>query len=157
MAQSRRRTGISLSWSLPPFPYVKLNVDGSSLGNPGLTGVGGILRNHTGRVLKAFSTFYGFCTNTEIEAMALLEGLRLVPWRIDTIIRQVRQEISKADVILEHCYRELNSAADALTKGAAARKCSTTYDATTLPPPVKGISTLDIRQFPYVHLLRALD
>ena len=120
----------------------------------------------------------------EIEAMALLEGLRLgitmslpklvvqmgskqllqmvqqtsqVPWRIDTIIRQVRQEISKADVILEHCYRELNSAADALAKGAAARKCSTTYDATTLPPPVKGISTLDIRQFPYVHLLRALD
>ncbi|XP_027158138.1 uncharacterized protein LOC113759763 [Coffea eugenioides] len=75
--QLQRCTCVSLSWSFPPYPYAKLNVDGSSFGNPGFAGGGGILRDHIGRVLRAFSTFYGPRTNMESEAMALLEGLRL--------------------------------------------------------------------------------
>ena len=67
---------ISLVWSLPSFPYSKLNVDGSSLGNPGHSGGGGIVRDHHGQVQGIFSTYYGYCTNMEAETRALLEGLQ---------------------------------------------------------------------------------
>ena len=33
-------------WSPPPSGCFKFNVDGASKGNPGLSGVGGILRDH---------------------------------------------------------------------------------------------------------------
>ncbi|XP_071912360.1 uncharacterized protein [Coffea arabica] len=160
----------TLIWSLPPYLDAKLNVDGSFLGNPGSSGDGGILGDHTGRVLMAFSFFYGFCTNMEAKAKALLEGLRqcltlglpqlivqmdskqllcmvqqtsVTPWKLDTTIRRVRQLLTTAPVTLELCYRELNSAADALAKHAAMGGQSATYDASTLPPNVKGISALD--------------
>ena len=32
----------------PPDPFIKLNTDGSALGNPGLAGAGGLLRNNSG-------------------------------------------------------------------------------------------------------------
>ena len=31
----------AIRWHTPPYPYLKLNTDGSALGNPGLAGVGG--------------------------------------------------------------------------------------------------------------------
>ena len=35
-----------IRWHIPPSPFLKLNTDGSALGNPGLAGVGGVLRDH---------------------------------------------------------------------------------------------------------------
>ena len=32
-----------IKWIVPSEPFIKLNTDGSSLGNPGLAGAGGIL------------------------------------------------------------------------------------------------------------------
>ena len=32
-----------------PYPYLKLNINGNALGNPGLAGVGGVLQDHWGR------------------------------------------------------------------------------------------------------------
>ncbi|XP_071921753.1 uncharacterized protein [Coffea arabica] len=103
-------------WEAPPFPLTKLNMDGSSLGNPELSGGRGIIRDHSGHVLAAFSTFFGHCTSLEAEARALLEGLLncqahgcswvwiemdfkvlldvirvkvKCPWRIDNIVCQI--------------------------------------------------------------------
>ncbi|KAI3446933.1 hypothetical protein Pfo_003598 [Paulownia fortunei] len=36
----------------PPFDWIKVNIDGTSRGYPGDAGVGGILRNHLGEILK---------------------------------------------------------------------------------------------------------
>lgn len=55
--------------------FIKLNVDGSSLGNSGPSGGGGLVRDHFGHVLTAFSSFYGHCTSLKVEARALLDGL----------------------------------------------------------------------------------
>ncbi|CAA7390411.1 unnamed protein product [Spirodela intermedia] len=48
----------------------KLNVDGVSQGNPGPSGVRGILRDSTRCILFVFSNFYNIRTNTEAEAIA---------------------------------------------------------------------------------------
>ena len=33
-------------WQAPPYPFCKLNTNGSALDNPGLAGAGGVLRDH---------------------------------------------------------------------------------------------------------------
>ncbi|XVF42758.1 hypothetical protein PTKIN_Ptkin01aG0390000 [Pterospermum kingtungense] len=37
-------------WAKPLVGWLKFNVDGSSLGKPGISGIGGILRNHEGNI-----------------------------------------------------------------------------------------------------------
>ncbi|CAJ2636315.1 unnamed protein product [Trifolium pratense] len=56
---------------------VKLNVDGSSLGNPGRSGYGGIIRNNVGGWLYSFSGFCGITTNLKAELLAIVHGLSL--------------------------------------------------------------------------------
>ena len=46
------RTGVI--WSPPTIDSFKWNVDGSSLRKPGLSGIGGVLRNHHGHLLGIF-------------------------------------------------------------------------------------------------------
>ncbi|XP_027067834.1 uncharacterized protein [Coffea arabica] len=66
-----------IAWLRPPIGCIRLNIDGSSLGNPGLSGAGAIFRDSGGNILCGFSWFLGSRTNMEAEAMALLEGLLL--------------------------------------------------------------------------------
>ena len=42
------RVRIQVKWTPPPLHWFKLNSDGSSLGNPGLAGGGGIIRDNVG-------------------------------------------------------------------------------------------------------------
>ncbi|XP_022861480.1 uncharacterized protein LOC111381868 [Olea europaea var. sylvestris] len=56
---------------------VKINVDGSSLGNPGQAGGEGMIRNDKGMVLAAFATNFGIASNNEAELRAIIEGLKL--------------------------------------------------------------------------------
>ena len=37
-----------IGWKYPANEWIKLNVDGCSKGNPGMTGAGGVLRDHMG-------------------------------------------------------------------------------------------------------------
>ena len=61
----------------PQPRHLKLNVDGASRGNPGQAGGGGILCDHRGRIIFAFSYFYDVETNTAAEAMAIPNGMLL--------------------------------------------------------------------------------
>lgn len=67
-----------VTWKKPMAGRVKINVDGSSLGNPGQVGGGGVIRNDKGMVLAAFATNFGIAaSNNEAELRAIIEGLKL--------------------------------------------------------------------------------
>ncbi|XP_042939510.1 uncharacterized protein LOC122274547 [Carya illinoinensis] len=64
-------------WTKPPLGWHKLNMDGSSFGNPGSCGIGGVIRNESGRHVQAYASYIGFGSNNKAELMALLQGLRI--------------------------------------------------------------------------------
>lgn len=66
-----------VSWHAPIDNIVKLNVDGSSLDNPGGSGFCGLIRNDKGEWLIGFSGFCGITTNLNAELMAIDHGLSL--------------------------------------------------------------------------------
>lgn len=68
-----------VQWRPPDDGAVKLNVDGSSFGNPGRSGYGGVLRNWLGEWLLGFSRSCGFTTNLTAELFAIACGLK-VAW-----------------------------------------------------------------------------
>ncbi|KAG2722809.1 hypothetical protein I3760_02G143800 [Carya illinoinensis] len=63
-------------WFRPKQGWVKLNIDSSSLGNPGSAGAGGVIRDEDGKLLGAFSVFLGQGSNNYAEMRSLLEGIR---------------------------------------------------------------------------------
>lgn len=68
---------ISISWSKPLSGWYKLNTNGASLGNPGLAGGGGLIRNSQGNWIKGFSRSIGFTTSVMAELWVLRDGLQL--------------------------------------------------------------------------------
>lgn len=54
---------------------VKLNVDSSSIGNPGRSGFGGLLHDCQGQWLGGFSGFCGITTNIKAEILTIDYGL----------------------------------------------------------------------------------
>lgn len=54
-----------------------LNVDGSSLGNPGASGFGGVLRNFNGSWIGSFSGSVGFSNVLHVELLDLYDGFRI--------------------------------------------------------------------------------
>lgn len=53
-----------IRWSLTPFPYITLNIDGSLLGNPERSGAGCVARSANGEWLWGFSLHLGVTNNT---------------------------------------------------------------------------------------------
>ena len=80
-----------VSWLYPPEGRLKLNIEGASKGNLGLSRGGVIIRNHWGQFVLAGSYSYDKCTNMEAEIRSLLDGLSLIhnyglevyPWVIE--------------------------------------------------------------------------
>jgi ribonuclease HI len=71
-----KRAIMIVSWIKPEFPTYKLNVDGSSLGNPGFSGGGIVVRDSYGRQqCVAEARYYGIGTSVRAEILALLQGL----------------------------------------------------------------------------------
>ena len=64
-----------VSWENLAIGICKLNTDGSALQNSGKVGGGGILRDHQGIFIYAFSISLGFGTNNFSEIKVPLHGL----------------------------------------------------------------------------------
>uniref|UniRef100_A0A2N9HGS1 RNase H type-1 domain-containing protein n=1 Tax=Fagus sylvatica TaxID=28930 RepID=A0A2N9HGS1_FAGSY len=122
----------------------KLNTDGSSLGNPGIAGGGGVIRDSCGSWLGGFSRTIGHTTSVQAELRALLDGMQLalelhithLDIEMDSlvsvdlvlsnsvanvflrsIVDDCRCMMEKfASVTLKHIYREANACADLLAK-----------------------------------------
>ncbi|XP_041009412.1 uncharacterized protein LOC121253465 [Juglans microcarpa x Juglans regia] len=65
-----------VAWQKPAQGWFKLKTNGSSLGNPGSSGVGGIIRNERGHMVYAFNSHIGFGSNNIAELLAILQGLK---------------------------------------------------------------------------------
>lgn len=63
-------------WSAPPTGVLKLNFNGSSLGNPGPSGFGCVIRDSHGDINRIVTGTIGIVDSTKAELMGLLMGLR---------------------------------------------------------------------------------
>ena len=75
--QSPGRIRIQVKWLLPPLNWFKLNSDGSSMGNSGLAGGGGIIRDSFGRWVKGYVRAIGATASVATELWALRDRIRL--------------------------------------------------------------------------------
>ena len=66
-----------IRWLPPQPPFIKLNTDGSALGNPGLAGAGGVLRDHWGKWVSGFFLHIGLATNNLAELATVRRGLEM--------------------------------------------------------------------------------
>ncbi|XP_071913911.1 uncharacterized protein [Coffea arabica] len=82
-------------WQSPVFGTLKLNIDGCSKGNPGLSGGRGILRDVLGSFIFAFAGCFGYGTSLQAEAKVLLLGLQLCVQR-----KMIRQLVVESDTRL---------------------------------------------------------
>lgn len=153
--------------------WFTLNSDGAAKGCPGLAGEGGIVRDHRGFFQTAYSIKLGVCTAFRAEIRAVAYGIDCA-WRIGIrklivqidslsgilalksmepyggvcvhIINHCRTLLNKQEweVVLVHCYREGNRAADWLAnKGVGqANKVDVIEDP---PPELRRIIAEDIR------------
>ncbi|KAF5933818.1 hypothetical protein HYC85_029989 [Camellia sinensis] len=70
-------SGNWLCWSLPPPSKLKMNTDGSSKGDPGDGGFGGLIRDERGMWLCGYFGKLTNCTCIEAEILALYRGLTI--------------------------------------------------------------------------------
>jgi ribonuclease HI len=167
-----------ISWKKPAGQQLKLNVDGSSIGNPGSAGGGGILRDSKGRCWAGFSRHYGNCTNMAAETRALLDGLRMcrdlgirdiivetdsnivVQWlHKDTCslwwLWEFWEEILELTRLLnaqvQHVFREANMAADLLAKNGSSGVSFDLSFGDKVPALLKGILHTDSLEIPYLR------
>ena len=68
---SRIKISQFIWWQFPPDPFIKLNIDGSAIGNLGLVGAGGLLRNSSRGWISGFSLHLGITLNNMAELAAV--------------------------------------------------------------------------------------
>ena len=74
---TKRKILKQVRWEKPCNGWLKLNTDWSSLGNPGLAGGGGLLRDEYGNWIGGFSRRIGLANSFTAELWALRDGLLL--------------------------------------------------------------------------------
>ena len=130
---------------MPPNPFIKINTNGSALGNPGIAGARGILRDHLGQWISGFSLHVGLATNNMVELAVVRQGLAMTrtmgfkynhleldskvvltwltnpntsyPTNMMPLICDCRNLLEQVwEVRVRHIYGETNECADALAK-----------------------------------------
>ncbi|GAU47648.1 hypothetical protein TSUD_27720 [Trifolium subterraneum] len=133
-----------VKWNALGSPDMILNVDGSSIGNPGVSGFGGLIHNSKGAWAHGFVGNIGFSNILHAELMALYHGL-LLAWQLnikelwcysdsETAIKLITEPVDEwhhyAAILLNikdilarewrvniaHTFREGNACADYLAK-----------------------------------------
>jgi ribonuclease HI len=66
------------NWKPPPSGSLKLNFDGAAKGNPGRTGLGGVIRDSKGNIIRLYAGSLGNSTNNAAEFRALETGLEIL-------------------------------------------------------------------------------
>uniref|UniRef100_M1DFI8 RNase H family protein n=1 Tax=Solanum tuberosum TaxID=4113 RepID=M1DFI8_SOLTU len=160
---------VQVKWLNPSNSFVKINSDGSC--KDGYCGGGGVIRDHRGHLIFAYSLNLGHGTNNWAEAKALLYGvewcvrneydytlaesdskvlvdcvndINSIPWRIYDEVRELKAHMETTGFILSHCYREANKVADHLASLSYDNPNDMAYDVfAELPTRVKGLMNMD--------------
>lgn len=176
--ESRQLNALNVRWMKPTFGRWKLNLDGSSYGNPGAGGGGGVLRDHDGRSVFAFSTVFGSCTNNEVELQTIVEGIKIccqcgyscIDIECDSLI-VVSWLMNKTctvwylwdfwdhqltffdgiDFSIKHIFREGNKVADELARVGSLGKEILILESVDLPYVVRGLYRLELMGTSYVR------
>ncbi|KAL0291574.1 UNVERIFIED_CONTAM: putative ribonuclease H protein [Sesamum calycinum] len=174
------RFGSIVRWRAPsPSPsWFKLNTDGSSLGNLGLAGAAGIIRDSAGYVHLAYQFALGTGTSVLAELTAAWWGMELAlthvlaplvvevdattvisllksrasgKWEVQHLIMRIvcLQQLLVADV--QHVFREANGAADHLAKGAASLQLTRVLHHDDITGVLRGILCLDRQGVPHLR------
>ncbi|MFA5188733.1 MAG: ribonuclease HI family protein [Patescibacteria group bacterium] len=122
---------------------IKIFTDGGARGNPGPAGIGIVITDDNGKVIKKHAEYIGKATNNQAEYKALIKGLEMAkelkPAEIfcyldsELVVKQMKQEYRVKDkdlqplfikawnlviflkkVSFHHIRRELNKEADLL-------------------------------------------
>ncbi|KAK3193617.1 hypothetical protein Dsin_024927 [Dipteronia sinensis] len=72
-----KRTNIE-DWISPSADILKFNVDGSVIGKPGPSGIGGVLRDLNGKVLCLFSYYMEIMDSNTTELWAITKAVELI-------------------------------------------------------------------------------
>ncbi|XP_073139140.1 uncharacterized protein [Henckelia pumila] len=174
--QRTQKTAI-VRWLRPPPGFFKLNVDGSSRGNPGESSVGGVVRDSSGRTLGFFSEFIGTGSNVRAELWAIWRGVlfcsdhslfplwietdsqiaiqilrsRRCRWDLDHIVSRTCILVSNRLVHFSHVYREGNSVADALARHAHDHRQFLDEFGAPLPTHIAPLARSDSSGLPYLR------
>ena len=135
---------VLVRWNSPSIWWYKLNLDGSSLGNPGRASGGGLIRDSNGVWIKGFTCNIRTSSSVEVELWALRDSLSLcislnivaleievdakviLDWVLNehncnlnhtTLIMDCRAFINQVlQVKMMYCFRRTNKCADALAQ-----------------------------------------
>ncbi|KAK4716699.1 hypothetical protein R3W88_015037 [Solanum pinnatisectum] len=137
---------INLKWEPPLLGHYKHNIDGSSLGSPGIGSIGGVISNNRDDWILDFLKGIPNSTYTLTKLLALMQGLKiakdnnLIPLDISThsieiinfiindhesyrsIIRECGSLMQLLGDKLSYTYREQNKVADLLAKEGAKKQ-----------------------------------
>ncbi|XP_058071074.1 uncharacterized protein LOC131220118 [Magnolia sinica] len=144
-----------VNWRRPPCGWVKINIDGSARGNPGMSGGGGVCRNEKDVLLFTFSEEYGLGSNIRAELRAIHNGLyhcisrghwsiivefdsQLVIdfllgvatpcWKWSYWLSRIENLKLSGQVQFAHIFREDNGPADAMARLGSSNQSSTVVD-----------------------------
>ncbi|CAI9759581.1 unnamed protein product [Fraxinus pennsylvanica] len=167
-----------VSWRKPAVGWVKLNVDGSSVGNPGPCGGGGVIRDHDGNLVAGFCVKYGHGSNNEAELRAVISGVELckemgfqqveiecdsavvVNWLTHSLCKiwylwdywdELLKLLSGISFTISHQYREANSAADLLARQGADGLTMRYMQSDQIPKLLRGIIRMDKLGLPNIR------
>ena len=159
--------GVGGGFQPTPVGWLNLNIDGSAIGNLGVTGGGGLIRNENDDWIMGFARSLGITSGVMAELWALKDGLTVASLlRIADICVKLDAELivlllnnySINNLMLEpllgdcrtllkkfhstniqHIFREANQCADALAKFGA----TLSSDFVNSPPVVEDLLAFD--------------
>lgn len=100
---SREHCSREVKLNAPPEGFCKINVDGSSLGNPDRSSCSGLIRNIHGQWLSGLSAFYGVTTKLNAELLAIYHVLDTA-WKVGhcAVICEYNSQMA-LDLISKRC------------------------------------------------------
>lgn len=140
---TQARMSVKISWHKPQKNWYKLNTDGAYKDSTQKSGIGGMIRNHTGKWILGFQKQITAFSSLQTEIHAIHEGLQiatkygLFPLEVETdsteVIKAIHQNHlvftniilacrslmhHRKDLLLQHNFKEGNQVAHILAKNA---------------------------------------
>ncbi|KAL3502815.1 hypothetical protein ACH5RR_037264, partial [Cinchona calisaya] len=133
-----------INWIKPPPHVFKSNDGGSSIGNPGPTGIGGIIRAFSGLAQFGFARHIVH-VETDSPLQQILLGQHAVPWRIDQTTRRIHVFMQQGHFVINHIFCEANSVADSLAELASSKFIlESTFTSSSVTQKIVGVLHCDM-------------